>query len=833
MRLAAVEGLKTVRNGLKGALADLSVIEYSTGVSGAMCAKAMADLGADVIKVEPPEGDPTRRIGPFPGGVLNPESSGQFLYLNANKRGVTLDLRSEEGLKQVFDLVARADVFVSDLSVKRASELGLSPTELQKVNRRLVSAYVTPFGNTGPYRDYQGTDLIVWHMGGMGWETPAVAVIDPENEPPLRGRGNQAEYLAGWVAATATMAALHYRETYDVGQEVDVSAMEAVANHIRGNFATYSYDIARLPETRQKDYFRWIWPCKDGYVSAHFPTDHFWERLNQLMGYPAWAAKPEYADMPGRRDHVDEIEAGVIDWMGDKTRAQLYEMLQEGGVPCFPVLSMPEILDSAHYQARGFFVDQAHPVTGSVTQPGAPVRYSRTPWELRRPAPTLGQHNDEVLRLDAQRDAQGDLQEVSGPRDVPRSHRSSGPRNRPLQGIRVVDFGWILSVPHCGAWLGTLGAEVIRVESLARLEIGRGGAAAAVDGVPGVNVNKSAGWNGLNYSKLGVTLNLRDPDAVGLVKQLVAVSDVVIENFATGVLERLGLGYEELRQVRPDLVMVSGSTLGVTGPESAATGFGPNVVAYAGQPIVTGYQGGAPQNLGGYWPDHLVGTMMAFSVMSAIWHRRRTGEGQQIEFAMSEVVSSMIPEAFMEFTMNGHQVDRIGNHDPNMAPHNVYRCEGDDAWVAIAARDDAEWRAVCTAIGDPGLGSDPRYATLAARKRNEVDLDRTVSEWTAGRSPGSVTESLQALGVPAGPVMNVIELMADPHLLARRFAVEMDHPKMGKRTVAGLPARFGAMPELAYSSAPLLGQHNDSVFGDLLAYPEEHLQQLKQSKAIF
>ena len=822
---------ESFETGLSGALADLKVIEYSLGAAGAMCAKAMADLGADVVKVEPPEGDPTRRIGPFPGGAPNPEASGQFLYLNANKRGVTLDLRSEAGRKQLFDLVARADVFVCDLSPKRAAELRLSPTRLERVNPRLICTYVTPFGNTGPYRDYEGTDLIVWHTGGMGWETPAMAVTDMENQPPLRGRGNQAEYLAGWVAATATMAALHYRETYGVGQEVDVSAMEAVANHIRGNFATYSYDIDRLPQTRQKNFFRWIWPCKDGHVSAAFTLDHWWEQLKQLMGRPPWADEPEYAELPGRRDHVDEIEPGVIEWMSDKTRAQLYRILQEAGVPCFPVLSMAEVVDSAHYRARGFFVEQSHPVAGNVTQPGPPMRFSRTPWQLRRPAPTLGQHNIEVLAADDHGDTNAEAEVVSGPRNPPRSERSEAPRNRPLQGVRVVDLGWILSVPHCGAWLGTLGAEVIRVESNARLELGRRGLAAPTDGPP--SVNRSAGWNGLNYSKLGVTLNLRDPDAVGLVKELVAVSDVVMENFATGVLERLGLGYEELVKVRPDLVMISGSTLGVTGPERTATGWGPNVVAYAGQPIVTGYQGGEPQNLGGNWPDYLVGTMMAFGVMSALRHRGRTGEGQHIEVAMSELVSSLIPEAFMEFTMNGQQVGRIGNHDPNMAPHNVYRCRGDDAWVAIAVRDDAEWRAVSTAIGRPDLGSDPRYATLVARKRNEDELDRTVSEWTAGRSPGEVTEILQALGVPAGPVMNVVDLMADPHFSQRGFAVEMDHPEVGRRTVAGIPARFGAMPELAYFSAPLLGQHNDSVFGDLLAHSEERIQQLMLAKAIY
>ena len=805
-----------------GALSDLVAIEYSEGISGAMCAKALADLGADVIKIEPPEGNALRHSGPFPNGEPDPEASGQFLYLNANKRGVTIDLHSENGRQQLDSLLETADFFVTDISSADAKALEISHEYLETTHPLLICASVTPFGNSGPYKDYQGTDLIVWHMGGMGWETPGFAVTDPPNEPPLRGRGNMAMLLAGWTAALASMIALFYREKYGVGQDVDISALESVANHIRGNFSMHSYDPGSVPETREKAFFSWVWPCKDGHVSAAFTLDHWWASLVEVMGSPQWATNTEYAGFAGRRESAAVIEVLVHEWMKDQTRGELYEKLQSAGVPCFPVQSTSEVMDSPHYKAREFFVNQEHPKAGSVTQPGPPIRLSETPWKLRRPAPILGQHNNDIpngVRIP---------EKVSA---VSQLIHPTVTMNRPLEGIRIVDFGWILSVPHCGAWLGSLGAEVIRVESNARLELGRRGVIGGADGISGVN--RGSNWNGLNYSKLGATLDLRNPEAKTLVEELVATSDVVMENFATDVLERLGLGYSHLRTIKPDLVMISGSTMGVTGPDRNSTGWGPNVCSYAGQPFLTGYEGGSPQNLGGNWPDYLVGTIMAFSILSTLWHRNKTGQGQYIEVAMAETISSMIPEAFLEYSMTGQQVERIGNHDPDMAPHNVYPCLGDDAWVALAVRSDEEWRSLCQVMGHPELSHDAKFAAPESRKTNEKELDRLVGEWCATRTNSAITASLQAKKIPAGSVMNVVDLLADPHMIARGYVVEMDHPEVGKRSVAGLPISFSAMPQLPYFSAPLLGQHNDFVFGDLLGHNPERVQKLKHSQAIY
>ena len=802
-----------------GALSDIRVVEYSVGHAGAMCGKAFADLGAEVVKVEPPEGDPLRLAGPFPNDVADPESSGLFMYLNANKRGVSLDILYDGDRRCLYELISGADIFVTDVQPAQARELGIDSHTVGELDSRLIRAYVTPFGNTGPYRDWKGTDLIAWHMGGMGWESPAMFVTDPENQRPLRARGNQSMYLAGWVAAAGAMCALFHREKYGLGQEVDVSAMDAVSSHIRGNFAMFSYDISQMPETREKGMFPWIWECEDGYATATFIMDHWWESLKTLMGNPEWADKEEYDTLTGRREGMDEVEKGVAEWVKEFKRHDLYELLQSRGIPCFPVQSVDEIVGSAHYKGRGFFVSQnGGNGRSKVVQPGPSIRLSATPWELRRPAPSLGQDDTDSVWPSLRSVAPG--QKVG-----------AGARNRPLEGVRILDFGWILSVPYAGGWLGSLGAEVIRVESNTRLELGRSGLGGGADGVAGPN--RSAVWNCLSHSKRGVTLNIRDPKAQELVREIVAVSDVVMENFSTGVLDRLGLGYGDLRKVKPDIIVLSGSSMGTFGPDREATGFGPNVCSYAGQPSVTGYEGGRPQNLGGNWPDYLVGTMMVHSVLSALWHRRKTGEGQRIEAAMAEVVSSMLPEAFLDYTMNGRVAERIGNRDPNMAPHNVYGCAGEDQWVAIAVQSDEDWGRLCRIMRRGELASGARFSDVKARKRNEDELDSIVSEWTVRLSPMEVTEILQREGIAAGPIMDAVALLGDPHFRERGIIVEMDHTEVGTREVAGLPIRFSDIERPAYYSAPLLGEHNDAVVGGLLGHDVMEVEWLKGEKAIY
>jgi benzylsuccinate CoA-transferase BbsF subunit len=425
------------------------------------------------------------------------------------------------------------------------------------------------------------------------------------------------------------------------------------------------------------------------------------------------------------------------------------------------------------------------------------------------------------------------------------------PPDRPLSGIRILDLGWVYSIPHCTAWLGTLGAEVLRVETTDRPDIVRGVPATAItDGIGGIN--RAPGFLGINYSKQGITLNLGTPEGLQLARELVMVSDVVTENFASGVIDRLGLGYETLREIKPDIVMLTGTLLGSTGPEPNATGWGPNACAYAGLPFISGYEGGPPADLGGTWPDYAIGTAMVFSLLSAVYHQRRTGQGQKVEMAMADAVAAMIPEAVLEYTINGRERPRMGNRDEIMAPHGVYPCRGaggqgsgagdegaaiphssDDAWVAIAVGTDAEWRALCHAIGDASCADDPRFRDALSRQCNQDELDQLVAGWTCRYTPDQAMHTLQAAGVAAGAVRDVPGVVADPHLVERGFMVEVDHPEVGRRAVPGLPVHFGAIPQPLYTGAPTLGQHNRDVFCNLLHLSEKEFSRLVDDKVIY
>ncbi len=810
-----------------GALSDLRVIECAQGVPGPFCAKLLADYGADVVKIEPPGGDRSRLHGPFPSDHPHPEKSGQFLYLNANKRSIVLDLQGETGRRALRHLVRTADILVIDLPAERLRRLKLTYAALRRLNQRLIMASVTPFGLSGPYRDYTATDLTLFHLGGMGRATPYNEVTDLEASPPLWAGGYQAEYMTGMTAAAAVMAAIFHREAYGEGQLVDIGGMESVANMLRAIVPEYTFNPEAVIPTRLKTGFGWVMPCKDGYVSIALNSEEWWRSFRAIMqelGEPDWVDSELFSTAAGRVANGDALEQLVTAWMRQQLQQDVYERALSRRMPCFPVNSMEQVANSRQFQFRHFLEAVPHPVAGTVTQPGPPARLTGTPWAIQRPAPLHDEHTVEVLQQVSARPA-----EAPSVANIP-SGRPRG--NKPLQGFRVLDFGWVLAVPHATAWLGILGAEVIRVESAGRLDIARGaGMRLGADGV--VGLNRSSMFNGLNLNKKGITLNLGDPRGLELAKALVAVSDVVTENFAAGVFEKLGLGYEAIKGIKPDIVMLSGSPLGQSGPDRDATGWGPNTQAYAGLPHITGYEGGPPSGIGGYYPDYIVGVAMAFAMLTALHHRARTGEGQFIEVAMAETVATMIPEAIIEYTMNGRETPRRGNSDPRMCPHGIYPCGGEDTWVAIAAAGDAEWGRLRAVIGDPTWSLEPAFETLEGRQASREVIDRGLAEWTRGRTHFEVMHTLQAAGVAAGASTEVRELLADPHLRERGLFVEVDHPEVGPKTMVGLPGKFSAVPVWDFAPAPLLGEHNAEIFQGLLGVTEDEFARLVEERVIF
>ncbi len=381
----------------EGALRDLTVIECGNTGAAAYAAKLMADLGADVIKVEPPEGDPARAMGPFPGHIPHREKSGTFLYLNTNKRGVTLDIAKPHDRDLLDRLLAKADVFVHDFEPKQAEALGLTYERIHALNGDLVMTSIFPFGGSGPKRDYRGGDLTLLSAGGWTWLNGWPG--HPEM-PPLKPYGMQSSYQGGVTAALATMGALLGRQRgLARGQHVEISVQECIASILEMTLAIHSYN--NIPAVRWGN--RPIQPiemfqCKDGaWLFALTIEEHQWQRLVELMETPEWTTWEVAANRFARASNWDVLKPLMEEWVSQWTAADLYHAAQEKRIPFAPVSTLGDLVSSEHLNVRGFFVEVAQTKAGTLTQAGPPYHLSATPWEIRRPAPTLGQDNDEVL----------------------------------------------------------------------------------------------------------------------------------------------------------------------------------------------------------------------------------------------------------------------------------------------------------------------------------------------------------------------------------------------------------------------------------------------------
>jgi benzylsuccinate CoA-transferase BbsF subunit len=395
-------------------------------------------------------------------------------------------------------------------------------------------------------------------------------------------------------------------------------------------------------------------------------------------------------------------------------------------------------------------------------------------------------------------------------------------KNKPLAGIRVADFSWVWAGPFCTLQLAHLGADVIRVECRDRPCVTRQIPPFA-DFQPGLN--RSGYFNQYNQGKRSLTLNLKHPRALDVARRLITRSDVVAENFANRVMERMGLGYEEVRKLRPDAIMVSISGYGRSGPEQDFVSYGPATVPLAGFSAVTGYKGGPPMHVGISYGDPTAGLHGAVAVLAALCHRQRTGEGQFIDVSLWEASATLLPDALLEFEMNGTEPPRDGNRDPHMAPHGVFRSAGEDRWVSIAVGTDEEWQSLVAVIGDGELSSQ-RYATLADRKRHEDEIEARLTRWTTTLPSEEATRRLQAAGVAAFPAMTNHDLAEDPHLNGREFFVDVPHPEVGKRHHAGIPWKLSQMPCAVTAPAPCLGQHSREVLGEVLGYSESEIEAL-------
>lgn len=782
------------------------VLELGSGFSAAYAGKLLGDHGADVVKVEPLEGDWTRRRGPFPGNRNDPEQSGAFLALNLNKRGVCLDLGTERDRAELRKLIHWADILVHNYSRLRARKFGLDPATLKAECPGLVVLSITPFGNSGPYRDFVAQDITVANAGG--WANLCPRTHTDPSLPPLKVFGNQAAMMAGIAGATAALATFRDARRSGVGDYIDLSAQAYIASGLEGAIPGYTYQgvIRRRYELNPWGTF----DAQDGPILMLCMEESQWERIVEFMGHPEWTELEIFANQRTRHQNYDAIIHFYQEFISGWNAFELFHAGQARRICLAPVMNFEQVASDRHLRARDGFVTVDHPETGPVEYLAPAVLTTAGRAEIRRPAPRLGEHNDEVL---------GNA--------VPASREDSASKARlPLDGVRVVDLSWVWAGPFAAMHLAHLGAEVIRCESSTRPDLYRRGGMSNPPDDMEPSLNRAGMFNQWNQGKKSVAVDLSDPRGIEIVKGFVAESDVVVQNFGTGVMARLGLGYEELKRINPRIILASISGYGQVGPYREYLAYGPALVPLTGLASVTGFIGGKPDLFGPSIPDPTAGMTAAWAVVSALDQRERTGVGDHLDISLWEATGVLALEAWMQYAFDGTQPDRMGNRDPWMAPHGCFSCRGDDEWVSIACTDDADWLKLAALI-DPSLIADDRFLTLEARKQNEDVLEEIVSGWTAGKDRWEVTWLLQAQDLAAFPSFTIEDIIRDPHLNSRGFIERLNHPEVGRRAHVGIPWLLDRRPNGVRVPAPCLGADTDTLLSEVLGYEAAKIKALR------
>ena len=777
-------------------LAGLSVVEVAEGVAGPFCGRLLAAFGADVVKIErPPLGDRTRRAEPRIPDAPPSEAGAQFLYLNMGKRSAALDWRTPEGADSLRRLLSSADILIEDWSAADRERLGAD-----SLGDGLIDVSLTPFGLSGPYWDWKTTPLVSLALGGF------LYLSGDEDREPLMIPGSQPEYLAGLHGFAGAMLALWERDANGRGGRVETTEIESLA--ALHQFTTVMHTYNGLVRSRHGA--RWenkgaygrypitILPCKDGYVSFAVSTEGQWDTLFPMVGKPELLADPRFATFVERREHADDIDAILIDWMRDKTRREVFETA--AGIwsePASPLLDLSEVLSDGQLRHRRLFAEIDHPDAGALVYPTVPFRMSATPPKFRR-APRFGEHTAEILD-GASKSA------PAKPRVLAKTRAES--ESAILSDLRVLDLTRVWAGPLATRILGDFGAEVIKISD------------------PRVPLDRRGGTNNkLNRNKPSLALRLDQEEGREIFLELAAASDLVVENFRPRVMRNFGLTYEDLRRARPDIVMCSMSGFGATGAYRDYPAFGPSVEAMTGLPSMMGYAGGPPRTSSLAFPDLAAALNGVAAIAAALRHRRLTGEGQFIDLALNEGPICQIGEYIAAHSRTGAQPPRAGNAHPDYAPCGAYPSAGDDEWVAACVSSDDEWsrlRALLAADGED-----------APAQRESQAADAALSHWTRRRDAGEAASALQKIGVAAGRASKNWQLLADPHLNARGFFVEIEEPDVGAKKYPGQPIRSASLRISDWQPSARLGEHTERVLAALLGKDPARIGRLEAREII-
>ena len=796
----------SVDNGVNGLLATLRVLDLS-GDDGDAVTRLLADLGADVLKVEPPGGSPSRSQAPTLHGA-----SLRFALHNANKRSTVLDPSDPDDRDRFAELAAGADIVVDSGNPGQAGAYGASCADLADRHPHLVALSITDFGATGPRSSWQATDPVLYALSG------SLSRSGPTIGTPVLPPDGIASATAAVQAAWATLVAYYNRLCCGTGDYIDFSRFDAVVMALDPVFGAHGQAAAGVRgasrwrgRPQNQDAYP-ILPCQDGYVRLCVLSPRQWHGMRRWLGEPAEFQDPKFDLLGARFAAWPQIGALVQQLFAGQTMEALVSTGQAHGVPIAAVLSPAQILASDHFQSVGAIAD-------TEVIPGVracvPTGYFEIDGQHNgcpEPAPFVG--SDEARWL-------------AGPGATPAPRKLS----RPFEWLRIIDLGVIVAGGELSRLYGDLGAEVIKVES-----------AAYPDGLRqtrvGEGMSESFAWTHRNNLAFG--LDLRSVEGKQIFSRLVAHADAVFANFKPGTLAALGFPYETLQAINRRVVLAESSAFGDTGPWSERMGYGPLVRATAGvSKLWTDVHPDRPEDGSRHrfydaltiFPDHVVARITAIGALAALIRRNRTGEGSRVHVSQTEAVVNQLDARYV--------IDAIraaGHTDlrDDTSVHDVYPCAGDDEWCVISIRNDTDWSSATAVFGLPELADDERFATGEARVAHRGELLAQVSAWTRSRTPVQVVEALQSAGVPAGQMNRPPEILEDPQLCARKLFSDMTHPLFDHPLPAETgPAPFRHIPPAPERPAPLPGQDTREICHKILGMSSEETERLINDGVLF
>ena len=849
-----------------GMLAGLRVIEIADEL-GEYTGLLLAGLGAEVIKIEPPQGNPTRGIGPFLDDTPDPEKSLHFWNYNRGKRSVVLDIKTVPGRDALMRLLASADVLLDSTCGDTNAALGLDRAALNARFPRLVTARITPFGDDGPWAGFRGSDLIHLALGGVmkncGYDPDPSLNYDL---PPIAPQIWHAYHICGEQMAVGVIAALIHRMHGNAGQDVSCAVHEAVSKN--PELDGMSWIMQRRPLWRltarhaapAPNHSPAIAHTKDGRwfitwgVSARDQANlvPFLEKYNAQADLqpPEPDANLKARSVPGSAASSEKL-AHVLDIISRFIRAHRYDDMpwseaQARGLLWAPLRKPHENALDEHWLTRQTFQDVEHPELGkSFRYATSKWLSSATSWQVGRRAPLLGEDTDAVLSA-----ILTPAPALPARPRIGAIKQSAHAKPFPLQGVRILDFSWFLASAGGTRFLAGLGAESLKVEwkenpdtRLAAMAPvgGREARANATAPLAGVNDPDMGGqFNNKNAGKRGVSLNIRDPRGLDIAKRLVKISDIVAEGFSPGVLDRLGLGYKVQKEIKPDIIYIQQAGMGAHGKYGRLRTVGPVAAAFAGTADMSGLPEPAmPVGWGYSYLDWMGAYGYALALMGALYHRDRTGEGQWIDASQCESGIFLTGVPVLDWSANDRIWQRFGNRSPykRAAPHGAYRCAGKDRWIAIACFSDDDFSRLAHAAGQPGWLSDRRFATLEARLAHQDALDKAITAWTSTQDDYDLMYRLQLSGIAAGACQDAQDRCdRDPQLAHLQWLTEVTGTKIGTWPVNELPMKLSATPAHAGGTinrgAPNYGEHNEYMLGELLGFSTAQIRQFAEDNVI-